>query len=182
MTDPLLATIDATPWIATILEACRSLGATITESRSSSCYTSRGVYGTPSYRSTYDPTTKTWRTQGPELDVTVYRAEWPMEQYSVRDPWLKRPTGPSMYRIAQACGVQLPAAWLAAVDAQPAGSGVLAILIYERAATLQANGDGRGVVLAQGRRPSACAAEDERGVPYLATNAAGALEIGVFAS
>lgn len=181
MTDPLVTVpnLDATPWIATILGACRSLGATITETRGESCYISRGAYGTPSCRRWFDHERKVWRKEGPESDVTVYRAEWPLEPIPGYGLWSMRTTGPSMYQIARVCGVKLPESRMVAMDAPPAGSGVKAVLIYARAATLQENGTGgRGVVLAQGRRPSAVAEEDERGVPYLATNATGELEIG----
>ena len=174
--------VDVAPQVAAILEACRALGATISASQGSSCYIGRCAYGTPSYRSYYDAEAKGWRSTGPEMDVTIYRAEWPLEPIPGRDPWCLRTTGPNMFAIAAAAGVPVPAHTLATVASWPAGSGVRAVLIYSRAATLATNGDGRGVVLATGRGRSEVADEDERGVHHLATNAAGALELGMFAT
>lgn len=168
--------------IAAILDTCRALGATVTSAPGSRCYTTQCSYGTPSRRTWFDREAQEWRTVGPVDDVIVYRAEWPMEPIPGRDPWEKRTTGPTVHEIARAMGIGCPIAGMAPLPAHVPGSGVSVLMVYEHAALLEENGaGGRGLVLAQGRRPSRVAVEDERGTPHLYTDESGDLRIGQFA-
>lgn len=112
------------PQLRRIFEATMALGATPEWTPASNCYTSRNGYGSPSGR----------------LDVTIAFCTWPNQRESGR----LQPTGPDLYRIFDALGIDDP--WQCRRDGEER---VREIQIFNHP-TLTPNmgADGRGIVVA----------------------------------